>query len=136
MAKVSMAELFIAAAARLPKETRAKLPKVFDLIRTNPRHPSLQVKKLEGAIRRNVYECRLNDSFRIILELESDMSYGLVYVGSHDEALRYGTRVAEPLRGYGDYVDLREELLAYLYGDEAAITFRPLTQEDVERLSN
>ena len=51
MTELRMSGVFTESANRLPKETRAKLPKVFMLLTSNPRHPSLQLKKIKGATR-------------------------------------------------------------------------------------
>jgi mRNA interferase RelE/StbE len=88
MAILRMSSIFAESANRLPKEARAKLPKVFMLLTSNPRHPSLRLKKIKGAIRPNVYECRLDRSWRLILQGMGEMTFDLVYAGAHDEAIR------------------------------------------------
>lgn len=101
MAILRMSSIFAEAANRLPKEARAKLLKAFMLLTNDPRHPSLQVKKIEGAIRPNVYECRLDQSWRIVLQEIGNLTFDLVYVGAHDEAISYGARLREADAHYG-----------------------------------
>ena len=136
MAILRMSNIFAESANRLPKEAKAKLPKVFMLLTNNPRHPSLQVKKIEGAVRTNVYECRLDQSWRIVLQELGEMTFDLVYVGAHDEAISYGARLREASVHYGSDVPILERLNSYLAGDEQALEFTTVTPSDLERLAN
>ncbi len=136
MAILRMSNIFAESANRLPKEAKAKLPKAFMLMTNNPRHPSLQVKKIEGACRTNVYECRLDQSWRIILQEVGKMTFDLVYVGAHDEAISYGVRLREASVHYGSDVPALERLKSYLAGDELALEFTTMTPADLERLAN
>lgn len=136
MVILRMSNIFAESANRLPKEAKAKLPKVFMLLTNNPRHPSLQVKKIEGAVRTNVYECRLDQSWRIILQELGEMTFDLVYVGAHDEAISYGARLREASVYYGSDVSSLERLNSYLAGDEQALEFTTVTLSDLERLAN
>ena len=134
MAVLRMSSIFAESANRLPKEARAKLPKAFMLLTSNPRHPSLQLKKIKGAIRPNVYECRLDRSWRLILQGIGEMTFDLVYVGAHDEAIGYGARLRERGSPYGSSVSITERLESYLAGDEEALEFVTITPDDLERL--
>lgn len=118
------------------KETKAKLPRVFKLLTSHPRHPPLQVKKLKGALRPDIYECRLNQSWRIILRQAGEMAYDLVYVGAHDEAISYGLQVRERGAAYGESMNVDERLRSYLAGDDTAIVFVPATPGDFERFAS
>lgn len=62
MAILRMSNIFADSADRLPKEARAKLPKIFKLLIANPRHPPLQVKRLD---RRDRSLLRLRESRRL-----------------------------------------------------------------------
>jgi len=129
-----MSSIFAESANRLPKEAKAKLPKAFMLLTNNPRHPSLQVKKIEGAVRRDVYECRLDQAWRIILK-ETGETYDLVYVGAHDEAISYGARLRESGATYGSDISMTERLKLYLAGDDQVLEFVDVTVGNLERLT-
>jgi mRNA-degrading endonuclease RelE of RelBE toxin-antitoxin system len=136
MVQLRISSFFAAAASRLPKEARAKLPKVFMLLTSNPRHPSLQVKKVVGASRTDVYECRVNGFWRIILRYVDDTACDLLYVGAHDEALRHGMMVRERAVPYSPDMSAQEQLEAFLEGEEQAIRFLPVTIEQLNALAN
>jgi mRNA-degrading endonuclease RelE of RelBE toxin-antitoxin system len=134
MAVLRISSIFAEAATRLPKEAKAKLPKAFMLLINNPRHPSLQVKKIEGATRHNVYECRLDQSWRIILQETGETTFDLVYVGAHDEAINYGARLRESGTYYGTNRPITERLKMYLAGDDTALEFTEIPSSDLEKL--
>ncbi len=137
MVTLRMSNVFLEAAEQLPKNTRAKLPKALKLLTKDPRHPSLQVKKIQGAVRPDIYECRLNDSFRIILRDLGQMTFDLVFVGPHDHAISMGARACEPLAQYGleqlPETVLRpwDAVLSYIAGNENALHFLAITKEQV-----
>jgi hypothetical protein len=132
-----MSTIFAESANRLPKEAKVKLTKAFMLLANNPRHPSLQLKKIEGAVRKNVYECRLDQFWRIIVREVGDMTYDLVYVGAHDEAIGYGARLREAPTYYSSAdKPILEHLNSYLSGDEQALEFVDITPRDLERLGS
>lgn len=135
MAMLRMSSIFAESANRLPKEVRAKLPKAFMLLTDNPRHPSLQVKKIEGCGRPNVYECRLDQSWRIILQQMGEMTFDLVYVGAHDEAISYGARLRESGESYGSDRPITERLEMYLAGDDQVLEFAEVTQHDLDEMA-
>ncbi|MBI4598253.1 MAG: type II toxin-antitoxin system RelE/ParE family toxin [Candidatus Omnitrophica bacterium] len=66
---------------RLPREIQARLPDVLERFVDNPRHPSLQTKKMEGV--RDIWELRVTQSYRITFQfvLEGVL---LRRVGTHD----------------------------------------------------
>jgi len=124
MPDIMMTPEFADAAASLPKNTRAKLAKTFKLLTSNPRHPSLQLKKIEGAVRKDVYECRLDQFWRIILKLADEMSLHLIYVGSHDDAIKHGVLIREEAAPYVEAIAIEDRLVAYLDGDDSV--FNPI----------
>ncbi|WP_020559004.1 type II toxin-antitoxin system RelE family toxin [Thiofilum flexile] len=81
---------FAKEAHQLPKETREKLTKVFFLLTSDPRHPSLQVKKIKGAKRDDIYECRIDQSWRMVLRDMGQMQYDLISIGEHDKTISFG----------------------------------------------
>ena len=134
MTELRMSGVFTESANRLPKETRAKLPKVFMLLTSNPRHPSLQLKKIKGATRPDVYECRVDRSWRLILQALGEMTYNLVYVGAHDDAISHGARLRERGPRYGSSASILERVEAYLAGDDQALEFVSVSLDDLEAL--
>lgn len=90
---LNMSKDFAKSAESLPKEIRAKLPKVFLLLISDPKHPSLQVKKIQGAKRKDIYECRVDQSYRMIIRDLGEMKYDLVAIGEHDKTLSLGMSV-------------------------------------------
>jgi len=134
MAILRMSNIFAESANRLPKDAKAKLPKVFMLLTGNPRHPSLQLKKIEGAVRRNVYECRIDQFWRIVLQEVGEMNFDLVYAGAHDEAIRYGARLREVSVPYEVSRSIESRLESYLAGDDEALGFITVTPTELNRL--
>jgi len=60
------------------------------------------------------------------------MTFDLVYVGAHDEAIGYGARLRERGSPYGSIVSIMERLESYLAGDDRALEFVAVTSEDLE----
>lgn len=123
MAILRISTVFAQLADELPPEEKVKLTKVFLLLTDNPRHPSLDLKKLEGARRVGVFECRLDSSWRIILQRIGETTYDLIYVGPHDEALSFGTHLRERCDRYGEDPAVLQ-VRSYLLGDDTALEFR------------
>jgi hypothetical protein len=131
-----MSNIFAESANRLPKEAKVKLTKVFMLLTNNPRHPSLQLKKIKGAVRPNVYECRLDQFWRVILQETGEMTFDLVYVGPHDEAINYGARVHESRVYYNSYAPVTERLESYLAGDDQVLEFVAVSPDELKGLAD
>lgn len=70
---------FWAAYAALPPEVRARARTAYRLWLRNPRHPSLQLKKV-GAI----WSVRIGGGYRAIALFEAE-SFHWVWIGDHDE---------------------------------------------------
>lgn len=66
---------------RLPKSTQVFVDKAILLLQQNPRHPSLQIKKLRRA--RDIWEGRASLSCRFTFEWEGDV-ITFRRVGTHD----------------------------------------------------
>ena len=66
---------------RLPHEIQNKLPTVLERFLSNPRHPSLQTKKMEGV--RDLWELRVTDSYRITFQYVQE-GVLLRRIGTHD----------------------------------------------------
>lgn len=64
---------------------RKALWKKLDLMSTNPRHPSLRTKKVQGTD--NVFECSINMAIRMTWQYDGE-SILLRVVGDHDAVLK------------------------------------------------
>ena len=51
---------------QLPSDVQARAAKAVELFAENSRHPSLQVKKMEGAA--GIWELRVSDNYRITFQ--------------------------------------------------------------------
>ena len=65
----------------LPEQLRQRVDKALGLLLENPRHPSLQIKKMKGY--ENRWEGRVTLHYRFIFTIEED-AYVLLRVGTHD----------------------------------------------------
>ena len=69
----------------LPTEIQRKADKALRLLVTSLRHPSLQVKKIQGT--KNIYEARVDIHYRMTFALEGD-TLTLRAIGAHDKTLK------------------------------------------------
>lgn len=72
---------FAADYAALSQQVRQRVDNTLDRLLENPRHPSLQVKKMKGF--ENRWEARVTLNHRLIFSIEGD-AYLLLRVGTHD----------------------------------------------------
>jgi mRNA-degrading endonuclease RelE of RelBE toxin-antitoxin system len=79
-------ERFAEAASKLSKEARAKLPKALKLLAEDPRHPSLQTKKIQGLSEREIFEARLDQKIRFSFQVQGDFII-LRNIDDHDVCL-------------------------------------------------
>lgn len=77
------------AANNLTKECKAKLVKCLSLLSKDINHPSLRPKKLKGN-KRTVFECRVDQSIRLIYDMNDKNMLRCWYVGQHDMAINFG----------------------------------------------
>jgi hypothetical protein len=63
----------------LPKDVQALADKNFQLLKDNPRHPSLQLKRVEG-----YWSARVGLAHRVLAVEDGDDRIW-VWIGSHDE---------------------------------------------------
>lgn len=82
---------FLSLAADLPKETKVKLFRILRQLSNDVRHPGLQTKKIQGT-KAEVFECRVDNSIRMVYDL-NDQNLRCWYVGPHDDAINYGSRL-------------------------------------------
>lgn len=66
---------------RLPQDIQSKLPTVLERFLSNPRHPSLHAKKMEGV--RDIWELRVTDNYRVTFQF---MQEGVLLrrIGTHN----------------------------------------------------
>ena len=65
----------------LPREIQQQVDEALRLLSQNPRHPSLQVKKMKGT--KNIWEGRVTLAYRFTFNWLSDLVI-LRRVGTHD----------------------------------------------------
>ncbi len=65
---------------RLPRDIQERTGKALELFVANPRHPSLHVKKMEGAP--NIWELRVSDNYRMTFQFVQE-GVLLRRVGTH-----------------------------------------------------
>lgn len=70
---------------RLPRIIQRKVDKQLAFLAENLRHPSLQVKPIQGTP--GIWEARVDLHYRMTFEVISDVIY-LRVVGHHDDVLR------------------------------------------------
>ncbi len=67
----------------LPPEIRQRANKQFALLKVNPRHPSLQFKKLIERNGQEIWSARVTRKFRA-LSVNIDADYVWFWIGEHD----------------------------------------------------
>ena len=66
---------------KLPKHIKKLSKKQMELLLSNPRHPSLNIKKMQDP--RNIWEARISDCYRFTFQINKD-AYLLRNIGTHD----------------------------------------------------
>jgi mRNA-degrading endonuclease RelE of RelBE toxin-antitoxin system len=79
-------ERFQRAYAELDDPQSELVKKALRLLTSNPRHPSLRVKKVQGTA--DIWEARASRSLRLTFEMRDDVIL-LRNVGAHDETLKH-----------------------------------------------
>jgi mRNA interferase RelE/StbE len=79
--KLSFTKTFIRDYHKLPRELQEIVDKQLDLLLSNQRHPSLNIKKMNDP--RNIWEGRATASYRFTFQIEGNI-YVLRRVGTHD----------------------------------------------------
>lgn len=82
--KFIVTQRFEEAYRSLPETLQRKTEKALRLLAENPRHPSLRLKKIQGA--QGIWEARVDRGCRMTLEIQSD-AFLLRNVGKHDPTL-------------------------------------------------
>ena len=78
-------ERFQRAYANLDDDQVELVKKALQLLTSDPRHPSLRVKKIQGTT--DIWEARASRSLRLTFEMHSDLIL-LRNVGAHDATLK------------------------------------------------
>jgi len=84
--KLTLTERFRKSALELDPETRDKLKKQIALLATDPRHPSLRVKKIKGT--GSIFEARVDRDIRLTFEFGGRHEIALRVVGPYDPTLK------------------------------------------------
>ena len=84
--RLTRTERFKKSVLDLDGRTREKLRKQLEILISNPRHPSLGVKKIKGT--KSVFEARVDDFYRFTFEYEEKNEIVLRVVGPHNSALK------------------------------------------------
>lgn len=69
--------------AQLPQNIQKRVPQKIEMLRRNPRHPSLNFKK----VGENLWTIRISKGYRA-LALEEEDAFVWNWVGKHDEYIR------------------------------------------------
>ena len=67
----------------LPEDVRIRADKQFELIKTNPQHPSLQFKKIGERHGQEIWSARVTLKYRA-LALRKSNEYVWFWIGEHD----------------------------------------------------
>ncbi|MDO9514974.1 MAG: hypothetical protein Q7J01_02600 [Syntrophales bacterium] len=79
--KISFTKTFIRDYRKLSPELQEAVDKQLELLLSNQRHPSLNIKKMNDP--KNIWEGRATASHRFTFQIEGDV-YVLRRVGTHD----------------------------------------------------
>ena len=74
-------QTFIRLYKKLPQEIKDRTKKAIELLQSNPHHPSLGHKKMEG--QKDIFEIRVTQNYRMTYQKIGDRAY-LRKVGTHD----------------------------------------------------
>lgn len=85
MMKIKYSENFKNAIQNLSSEIKKQLKKKLEIMISNPRHPSLRSKKIQGT--ENIFESSVNMDIRMTWEYTSD-GILLRNIGKHDQTLK------------------------------------------------
>jgi mRNA interferase RelE/StbE len=84
--KLTRTERFKKSVLDLDARTRERLRKQLEILISNPRHPSLGVKKIKGT--KSIFEARVDDRYRFTFEYGEKSEIILRVVGPHNSALK------------------------------------------------
>jgi len=76
-------EPYFKAYHKLPRHIQRQTDKQLGILLENPRHPSLQIKKIKGAGKPPIFELRVTRGYRLTFQIEGEY-YILRKVGTHN----------------------------------------------------
>ena len=79
--KLLFTKTFVRDYRKLPQDIQQQTDKQLELLLSNPKHPSLNMKKMKDP--RNIWEGRITISYRFTCQITED-TYVLRKVGPHD----------------------------------------------------
>lgn len=79
--KLSFTKRFVKAYRKLPLQIQEAADKQLERMLSDPNHPSLNVKKMQGVP--DIWEARVTKSHRLTFQLDKDI-YILRNIGPHD----------------------------------------------------
>jgi mRNA-degrading endonuclease RelE of RelBE toxin-antitoxin system len=79
--KLLFTKTFIRDYRKLPQQIQKTTDKQLGLLLSDPKHPSLNIKKMQDP--RNIWEGRVTESYRFTFQMAGD-TYILRKVGTHD----------------------------------------------------
>ena len=79
--KLNFSKKFIKAYRKLPQHIQETADKQLGLLLSNPEHPSLNLKKMQG--QPGVWEARVTKGYRFTFHVEDDICF-LRNIGTHD----------------------------------------------------
>lgn len=78
--KLAFTKNFVRDYRKLPQQIQKLTNKQLEFLLSNPKHPSLNIKKMQDP--RNIWEARITKSYRFTFQIEKD-TYILRKVGTH-----------------------------------------------------
>jgi mRNA interferase RelE/StbE len=84
--RLTLTERFRKSALELEPEARERLRKQIGLLASDPRHPSLRVKKIKGT--GSIFEARVDRDIRFTFEFRGRHEIIVRVVGPHDPTLK------------------------------------------------
>jgi mRNA-degrading endonuclease RelE of RelBE toxin-antitoxin system len=84
--RLTLTERFRKSALELDPDVREKLRKQLGLLASDPRHPSLRIKKIKGT--GSIFEARVDRDVRFTFEYGGRNEIVLRVVGPHDPTLK------------------------------------------------
>lgn len=85
--KITITERFEKNFKKLNNDEKKILKNKLELLRSNPMHPSLRTKRIQGI--KDLFECSVNMDLRIIWYYEGDKIIVLLDIGHHDILNRF-----------------------------------------------
>ena len=79
--KIAFTKIFVRSYRKLPREIQKTVDKQLKMLLSNPKHPSLNLKKMNDP--RKIWEGRVTASYRFTFHIQEDI-YLMRQVGAHN----------------------------------------------------